>query len=298
MKRTILPIVLILVAINVTESKGQADYVKLVEIDTLIDNVNILDSAFMVAGVKMRFPIHIVNTGTPNCKFAPAMTFVIESPDGAEWEASGLREYDLLRWEPLAGYWLPLQMSDLFNQGFYETFSYDGKGSDTVGFAGLPFLSDTGLFEGFDFRVWQLDVTPSLDSEGKTICIDYGGARADGFDEGWNALAVDASRPCDIGQVHPDWGGPYCFKILSADFSCCGRFLEGLTGNIDCDEEGRRNLADITRLIDRLYISNGVLCCSRNGNTNADWKGELNLADLTLLIDHIYISHDELELCQ
>jgi hypothetical protein len=49
------------------------------------------------------------------------------------------------------------------------------------------------------------------------------------------------------------------------------------------------NLADITRLIDRVYVSHLILCCEKAGNTNAS-DPNLNLADITKLIDKVYIS--------
>jgi hypothetical protein len=80
--------------------------------------------------------------------------------------------------------------------------------------------------------------------------------------------------------------------------SCCGNFTSGFTGNADCDVEGKRNLADITRLIDRVYISKSLLCCEANGNVDGDSDDKINLADITRLIDHVYISKDETAPCQ
>lgn len=85
--------------------------------------------------------------------------------------------------------------------------------------------------------------------------------------------------------------------IIVGTPSCCGRYLAGYTGNTDCDTEGKRNLADITRLIDRVYISKTILCCDFNGNVDGDIDGKLNLADITRLIDHVYISKQETSAC-
>jgi len=78
---------------------------------------------------------------------------------------------------------------------------------------------------------------------------------------------------------------------------CCGAFTEGMAGNADCSEDGKRNLADITRLIDRVYISKSELCCEENGNTDADTEDRINLSDITRLIDHVYISKNETGTC-
>lgn len=81
------------------------------------------------------------------------------------------------------------------------------------------------------------------------------------------------------------------------DLCCCGRLTGGFAGDTDCDAEGKRNLADITRLIDRVYISKVLLCCENAGNTNGDAEEKINLADITALIDHVYVSKEELTPC-
>jgi hypothetical protein len=87
-------------------------------------------------------------------------------------------------------------------------------------------------------------------------------------------------------------------KHLLPSQGCCGEYTSGYTGNIDCDSLGKRNLADITRLIDRVYLSKATLCCEENGNVDGDVEAKINLADITKLIDHVYISHNETALCQ
>jgi hypothetical protein len=56
-------------------------------------------------------------------------------------------------------------------------------------------------------------------------------------------------------------------------------------------------LADITRLIDRVYLSKAPLCCELNGNVDGDPEGDMSLSDITLLIDHIYLSKQPTALC-
>lgn len=84
-------------------------------------------------------------------------------------------------------------------------------------------------------------------------------------------------------------------------FSCCGKYTGGYPGNVNCDEEGKRNLEDVICLIGRIYhlLPPGqcVSCCPENANVNADPEGKRNLADITKLIDHIYISKRELQPC-
>jgi len=85
-------------------------------------------------------------------------------------------------------------------------------------------------------------------------------------------------------------------QIITSEKSamCCdGEF----TGNTDCDPYGRCNLADITTLIDRIYVSHTPLCCEAEGNTNGDPAGKLNLADITALIDYVYVNGTALAPC-
>jgi hypothetical protein len=92
-----------------------------------------------------------------------------------------------------------------------------------------------------------------------------------------------------IGAEHADR------EYLGSD--CCGKYTGGATGNSNCSADGLINLADITRLIDRVYLSHEILCCEDNGNTNGDPDGLINLADITKLIDHVYLSHDPTAVC-
>jgi hypothetical protein len=84
--------------------------------------------------------------------------------------------------------------------------------------------------------------------------------------------------------------------IMGVRSSCCGLYTGGLTGNTNCDADGKRNLADITQLITRVYLTPEVpLCCEENGDTNG--TPPINLADITKLIDYVYISHLETAEC-
>jgi hypothetical protein len=85
---------------------------------------------------------------------------------------------------------------------------------------------------------------------------------------------------------------------MVGDSCCCGVYTGGYTGNIDCDYYGKRSLSDITRHIDRIYLTHEKLCCEANANVDGDPEGKLTLADITKLIDCIYLSHAETALCQ
>lgn len=82
------------------------------------------------------------------------------------------------------------------------------------------------------------------------------------------------------------------------DACCCGLIVADRTGNTDCSLDGKRNLSDITRTIDRVYISKARLCCEQNGNVDGDAQQKVNLSDITRLIDFVYISKATLAPCQ
>jgi hypothetical protein len=96
--------------------------------------------------------------------------------------------------------------------------------------------------------------------------------------------AVGHAQTTQYAVDHGFW------QPFAIDTSCCGRYTGGYTGNTDCDIDGKRNLADITVLIDHVYISKTNLCCRENGNVDGSLDGKINLADITALIDHVYIS--------
>jgi len=79
---------------------------------------------------------------------------------------------------------------------------------------------------------------------------------------------------------------------------CCGFYTRGYTGNTDCSDDGKRNLGDITRLIDKVYVSKEALCCKENGNIDGDVDGKVNLGDITKLIDNVYLSKEETVACE
>lgn len=95
--------------------------------------------------------------------------------------------------------------------------------------------------------------------------------------------------------------GDYLLSVSCAVDSCpacCGRHTGGLTGNTNCSTDGELALSDITRLIDRVYISKTPLCCEEAGNTNGSADGLATLSDITRLIDRVYISRSHTANCQ
>lgn len=73
---------------------------------------------------------------------------------------------------------------------------------------------------------------------------------------------------------------------------CCA----GLAGNVDCDISGGTDIADLSALIDYLYISFSPLCCK--AEANVDGQPGIDISDLSALIDYLYISFAPPAACQ
>jgi hypothetical protein len=76
--------------------------------------------------------------------------------------------------------------------------------------------------------------------------------------------------------------------------ACC----IGTSGNIDADPEDSIDLADLTLLIDYLFISFNIPECMAEANVNGDLEGMVDLADLTSLIDYLFISFTPPAMCR
>lgn len=68
------------------------------------------------------------------------------------------------------------------------------------------------------------------------------------------------------------------------------------TGNIDCDPGQVVDIADLSSLIDNLFISFAPLCCEKAGNT--DGIPGVDIGDLSRLIDNLFISFAPLAACE
>lgn len=71
---------------------------------------------------------------------------------------------------------------------------------------------------------------------------------------------------------------------LSIPWKCC----HGTVGNVDCDAQGGVDIADLTRLIDYLFVSLAPLCCL--DAAQMDTESPIDIGDLSVLIDRLFIS--------
>jgi hypothetical protein len=114
----------------------------------------------------------------------------------------------------------------------------------------------------------------------------------------WNQAEFDLSDYSGVVQLMFRFGtdgavtqeGWYIDDVSVVSGGCCGMYTGGLTGNADCSTDGKSTLNDITRLIDRVFLSHEPLCCEENGNIDGSADGKMTLADITELIDFVFIN--------
>jgi hypothetical protein len=257
------------------------------------------DTTYLVAGQEVEFHLRITNNGTPACFYNPSMAFQVSSQDGAEWSSLSLQyaavnENWVCCWNPLLCPECNIYFDELFDFPIIEHIGVTGSGADTIGFAGITLGGNSlGIYEGLDTVCLILEIGPTSSSAGMEICLDTVDG-INGFEWGWHGATVDLATSCENTVIYPDWDGPHCFTVID----CCGLYTGGESGNIDFDIDGKINLADITRLIDNVYLSKEELSCLANGNIDGDENSDINLADITRLIDRVYVSHQPNSNCQ
>jgi hypothetical protein len=96
------------------------------------------------------------------------------------------------------------------------------------------------------------------------------------------------------GTYNPDQADSDNDGVGDACENCC----LSQTGNIDCSSDGMVTMADLTVMIDHLFITLAPLCCPGAANTDGSPEGFITMGDLTALIDHLFITLSPLPPCQ
>jgi len=111
-------------------------------------------------------------------------------------------------------------------------------------------------------------------------------------------------REIEIDTVHNDIGQGLIYTTFVDDHICgfkpnviFNHCCWGGTGNVDCSESEDPDIADITRLIDYLFLSGTPLCCVEEGNTCGNVDTEPDISDVLAIIDYLYLSHSPLLSC-
>ncbi len=163
---------------------------------------------------------------------------------------------------------LPIDWSWIFTGGFFLiAMGVDGLSTDTATFGGFGILG-TGIVDGFDEPVWYIETMPY--QSGDTLCIDSVTNYPPGNHWLWSTNG-------SLGNIPPDWYGPYCFHVQQ----CC----VGSRGNVDM--QGGVDVADLTMLVYYLFrTSQWERPCPDAGDV--DGLGGVNVADLTYLVDYLF----------
>jgi hypothetical protein len=68
------------------------------------------------------------------------------------------------------------------------------------------------------------------------------------------------------------------------------------TGNVDCDAGSSVDIADLTTLVDFLFVSMNPLCCQAEANIEKD--AVIDIFDMTALVDHLFLGFQPLPTCR
>ncbi|UCC44070.1 MAG: DUF362 domain-containing protein [Candidatus Zixiibacteriota bacterium] len=229
----------------------------------LAEVARLFEDSILPAGQSNAFTLKFTNLNSGN-DYSFGAGFRIYSPDGATWTTAD-------------GSWLN-DFDDQFTLVSIKRYGVTGQDVDTLGFTGVAMLPDVGLFDGWDTLSVELTIGPtSIDDMGRHICIDSCWFPSS---MSWQWVGVNST-----GTEYPDWSGEACFVLGE----CC----VGRTGNVDGDPADLVDIADLTTLIDFLFISYQEPACLRECNVDGDTEGLVDIGDLTRLIDFLFITYEE-----
>jgi choice-of-anchor B domain-containing protein len=105
-----------------------------------------------------------------------------------------------------------------------------------------------------------------------------------------NPIALDpfnstpASITTDCFTYVPELKAPSV--IIGAPPSCC----IGTRGNVDNSPDQAVDIADLSALIDHLFISLGPISCDQEANLDGSPESQVDISDLSLLIDKLFVN--------
>lgn len=251
--------------------------------EVTLDHVtNSTNGLYLIAGRTHVFNIRFRNFPPGACStvgFGVSNGFVFSSPDGATWDHTIGTITEVFLNQPLI-----IAVVNNLNDRFGPRVPGDGISPDYVGMTAIEGGCLGLIRDGYDEIVLEIELVTDIADTNLHICID----KSEGENMGpwtWTGFCVEG---CNVA---PAWAGQQCFTINA---ECC----VGRKGNIDLDPFGTVDIADLTFLIDHLFINFPELPCTDQANIDGDLEGKVDIADLTMLIDHLFINFPQLPFCQ
>ncbi|MDZ4722618.1 MAG: choice-of-anchor V domain-containing protein [candidate division Zixibacteria bacterium] len=120
----------------------------------------------------------------------------------------------------------------------------------------------------------------------------------------WTMKWVAPSTPAGIITFYAAGNAANGDSINSGDYiytkswqvkpaGCCTGFAD----NVDCDGQDVVDVADLTALMDHLFISLTDPCCLEEANMDGSLDRIVDISDLTALIDFLFITTNPLPVC-
>ena len=192
---------------SVTVSSGEADNspqfaYAILEVTTIAANIITLDHVTNVTGGDTVITDGYIPVGD-TARFVFRFTYQDGTVNiGASSNGFEVYEQNGGDFFPIVYDTLPIGWDAWYEMFFFSSFSVDGMGADTIGFSGIDIFSTLGIPVGFDLAVWYIE--SGSDNAGDTLCVDSSWYPPSG--PWWWGLQ-------GVGQMYPDWGGPYCYPI-------------------------------------------------------------------------------------
>jgi hypothetical protein len=156
-------------------------------------------------------------------------------------------------------------------------------------------------------------------SSGKAYRYDIRFSTAPITSANWNQASRATAMPlpappgrlqtCTIFNLVPNT--TYYFRMKTADeefnwsglsnafsMTTCGGVCADTPGNVDCSPDNSVDIADLTVLIQYLFVSTDPMCfCLAEANVDSDPFNNVDIADISRLTDYLFISGIPLSPC-
>lgn len=139
------------------------------------------------------------------------------------------------------------------------------------------YVTADGKFKFYEYELTISNLTPADSYLVSVTALDFGRASLTSF------------TPL---ETRVDDGAIVVVPLSAAN--CCF----GMTGNVDCSPNGSVDIADLTLLIDHMFLNMSPLCCGAEANVDGDPDGRVDISDLTRMIDFLFVNFTPMTACE